>query len=68
MSPISVWEVATLVRKGRIGLSLELRAWVTRGLSAPGVHVSEFTPEIAIDSADLPVEACVAWREPAFRA
>ena len=54
VSPISVWEIGTLVAKGRLGLSMELRAWVERGLSAPGVRLAPFTPAIAMDSTQLP--------------
>jgi PIN domain nuclease of toxin-antitoxin system len=54
VSAISVWEVATLESKGRISLSLDCRAWVEAALRAPGVHLAEFSPSIALDSAGLP--------------
>jgi PIN domain nuclease of toxin-antitoxin system len=53
LSPISVWEVGMLERKGRVSLSLDVRAWVTRTL-ATHLRVAPLTPEIALDAALLP--------------
>jgi PIN domain nuclease of toxin-antitoxin system len=53
LSPISVWEVGMLERKGRVSLSLDVRAWVTRTL-ATQLRVAPLTPEIALDAALLP--------------
>jgi PIN domain nuclease of toxin-antitoxin system len=54
VSVISVWEVAMLESKGRIGLSVEIGEWVRRGLRAPGLRLADLTPEIAIQSTRLP--------------
>ena len=54
VSIISVWEIAMLEAKGRIGLSVELEEWVRRGLEAPGLRLADLTPEIAIESTRLP--------------
>jgi PIN domain nuclease of toxin-antitoxin system len=54
ISPISVWEVATLESKKRVTLSMDCRSWVEAGLRAPGVRLAEFSPAVAIDSAHLP--------------
>ncbi len=53
VSPISVWEVATLVRKGRLGLSQDIRPWVGRAL-AEGIRFAQFTADVALDSGLLP--------------
>lgn len=54
VSAISVWEVAMLQAKGRIRFTLDVREWIRRALGAPGVHLSAFTPEVAVDSTQLP--------------
>jgi PIN domain nuclease of toxin-antitoxin system len=54
VSAISVWEVGMLEAKGRIRFSIEAGEWVRRALSAPGVHFSPLTPEVALDSTRLP--------------
>ena len=53
VSVISVWEVALLEAKGRIGLTLPLSEWVTRAL-APPLRLAPLTPEIAVESGRLP--------------
>jgi PIN domain nuclease of toxin-antitoxin system len=54
VSAISVWEVGMLEAKGRIRFSIEVGEWVRRALTAPGVHFSPLTPEVALDSTRLP--------------
>lgn len=54
VSAISVWEVAVLSNKRRISLTQPIDAWVSAGLSAPGMRLVPLTPEIAIDSTRLP--------------
>jgi PIN domain nuclease of toxin-antitoxin system len=53
ISPISVWELAMLMRKGRLVLSLDLRSWVRRTLDSD-LRLAPLTPEIAIDGGSLP--------------
>jgi PIN domain nuclease of toxin-antitoxin system len=53
VSPISVWEVARLVRKGRVGLTQDVRAWVGRAFTE-GIRFAQLTPDIALDSGLLP--------------
>ncbi len=53
VSPLSGWEVGMLVVKRRLALSLDVRAWVTRALEAPGVRTADLTPHIAVDAALL---------------
>jgi len=43
-----------LVRLGRLSLHTSVDRWTTEALSKPGIHLLPFTPQIAIDSVDLP--------------
>jgi PIN domain nuclease of toxin-antitoxin system len=54
LSIISVWEVALLESKSRIRLSLPCGEWVQQALAIPGLIVAPLTPEIAIESCNLP--------------
>ena len=56
ISVISIWELAMLESKGRIALPMNVRTWVDRALSKPGISVAPLTPEIAIESVHLPGE------------
>ena len=47
VSPISCWEVATLVRRGRIGLDRVVTTWVEQALGQEAVEVLPLTPRIA---------------------
>jgi PIN domain nuclease of toxin-antitoxin system len=53
VSPITAWEIATLVRKGRMALSLEPDAWFDAMLNA-GVRLAVMPPRTLIASAFLP--------------
>lgn len=53
VSPISAWEIATLVRKSRIALSMSQEAWFDAML-ASGVTLAEMPPRTLIASAFLP--------------
>ena len=54
VSPISAWEIATLVAKDRLQLTLTPEAWFDALLSLPGVRLAPMTPKILISSASLP--------------
>lgn len=54
LSIISVWEVALLESRGRIGLSAPCEEWVEQALATPGLSLAPLTPEIAIESTRLP--------------
>jgi PIN domain nuclease of toxin-antitoxin system len=56
VSAISPWEVALLVSKGRLNLSMEAMIWVRHALSKPGVNLIPLEPEIAVASTRLPFE------------
>ncbi len=51
---ICTWEVAMLAAKERIVLEGNALDWMNHALSAPGVSLCPFTPEIAYESANLP--------------
>lgn len=54
VSVISCWEIGKLVEKGRLKLSMGLGDWVTAALALPGVVTLPLTPEIAVESVQLP--------------
>ena len=56
VSAISLWEIAKLVERKRLILPCSIREWFEQALSYPGVRILELTPEIAIESTQLPGE------------
>jgi PIN domain nuclease of toxin-antitoxin system len=46
VSPISFWEIATLVRKGRLDLKMLVADYLER-IETSGVHLLALTPDIA---------------------
>ena len=54
ISPISAWEVATLVAKGRIVLTMSVRTWFCRLIGLEGALLAEMPPEVLVDSVSLP--------------
>lgn len=54
ISPITAWEIGTLVRKGRIALSMAPDAWFDAALALPGVRLAPMLPRTLIASAFLP--------------
>ena len=54
VSTISVWEVAKLVEKERLSLSVAVENWIEVALEYPGVQLVPLSPEIAIASTQLP--------------
>lgn len=54
VSVISVWEIALLASKGRIGLGMPVHEWVVSALNRPGLMLVELEQEIAIESCNLP--------------
>ncbi len=54
VSVISVWEIALLAAKGRIGLGMPVHEWVEAALNRPGFMLVGLEPEIAIESCALP--------------
>ena len=54
VSPISAWEIANLVRKNRIALSLPVKTWFRQTVKKMDAAVPQLTIEILADSCDLP--------------
>jgi PIN domain nuclease of toxin-antitoxin system len=50
VSAISCWEVAKLVEKQRLLLTIPVKEWITQALAEPGVVLLPLTPEIAVAS------------------
>ncbi|PZV09909.1 MAG: PIN domain nuclease [Leptolyngbya sp.] len=51
---ISCWELAMLVSKGRVGLSMDVQVWIETSLQRPNVTLLTLTPQIAVLSTQLP--------------
>ncbi len=56
VSAISGWEVAKLVEYGRLELPCSVSEWLEPALSYPGIQLLELTPEMAVESTQLPGE------------
>ena len=56
ISPISAWEIGTLVRRGRLHLDQPAAQWVAQVFERPDVQIAQLTPTIAIRSCLLPGE------------
>lgn len=54
VSVYSIWETAMLVRAGRLVLQSSMQLWTQQVLALPGYSLLPFTPEIAIESVNLP--------------
>ena len=54
ISSISAWEVALLVKKKRLELSLEVSDWVTKSENLPFVQFITVSNSIAVKSVNLP--------------
>jgi PIN domain nuclease of toxin-antitoxin system len=56
VSPISGWEVALLVKRGRLAIGRDAAVWMDMALRAPGVRPAVLDMQIAVGSVDLPGE------------
>ena len=54
LSAISVWELAKLVEKNRLRLSVGINVWVGQAFEMPQFRLLDLLPEIAIESTRLP--------------
>ncbi len=54
ISAISCWEVAKLVEYGRLTLPYPVLEWIELALSYPGVKLLPLTPQIVVESTQLP--------------
>ena len=56
ISSISAWEIAMLVQKGRLLLSMEVERWLDEVAAIEGVRFHPVDNEVAVKSAILPGE------------
>ncbi len=54
LSPITAWEIGSLVAKNRIALPTSPEMWFTRLLKAPTVKLADLSPSVLIASSFLP--------------
>jgi len=54
VSPISVWEIANLVRKNRIVLAMPVAKWFRQTMNIMAAAMSELTVDILANSCELP--------------
>ena len=54
VSPITAWEIANLVRKRRMALTMPVGAWITQALGAIGAQQPELTLAVLVASCELP--------------
>lgn len=54
VSAISCWEVAMLVQRGRIGLSMDVEHWVSLLQSVPQLSLLPLSPSVAVAATRLP--------------
>ncbi len=54
VSSFSIWEIAILIRKRKIVLPVSLKDFVTDVRNQPQVRIIDVSPEIAIESCNLP--------------
>jgi PIN domain nuclease of toxin-antitoxin system len=54
VSAISSWEVAKLVELNKLVLPCPIKDWFLKALSLSGIRLLELTPDIAVESTQLP--------------
>ena len=54
VSIMSAWEIAKLVQKRRLAFSIACREWIERAVRADGVMMHPLTPDICVESTELP--------------
>jgi PIN domain nuclease of toxin-antitoxin system len=54
VSAISVWELAMLVKRGRLRLTTAVSSWLEASLRPPGVRIIPVGAALALDSVQLP--------------
>lgn len=54
IASISIWEFAMMVAKGRINVKIDPRLWLDNAIENTGLKIIELSPEIALESCNLP--------------
>jgi PIN domain nuclease of toxin-antitoxin system len=63
LSPISIWEMLTLVDRSRVRLASPAHEWVTTALQRVPLHEAPVTHEVALETRNVPL----SHRDPADR-
>jgi PIN domain nuclease of toxin-antitoxin system len=54
IASISIWEFAMMMVKGRINVKIDPKLWLDNAIKNSGLKVIELSPEIALESCNLP--------------
>ena len=54
VSVMSAWEIAKLVQKRKLAFSITCREWIEGAVRADGVMIHPLTPDICVESTELP--------------
>ncbi len=54
IAAISLWEIAMLVKKGRLVLGIDIGRWIDKVITLPGIEIAPLNGRIAIESVSLP--------------
>ena len=54
IASISIWEFAMMVVKGRINVKIDPKLWLDNAIKNSGLKVIELSPEVALESCNLP--------------
>jgi PIN domain nuclease of toxin-antitoxin system len=54
VSPITAWEIANLVRKSRLALTMPVASWFRQTLGKMAAGTPELSPETLVNSCELP--------------
>lgn len=54
VASISIWEFAMMAAKRRIELNVSVSKWLSSAIYGAGIKVMELSPEIAVESCELP--------------
>ncbi len=54
IASISIWEFAMMAVKGRIRVTIDPKLWLQHAIIHSGIKVIELSPEIALESCNLP--------------
>jgi PIN domain nuclease of toxin-antitoxin system len=54
IASISIWEFAMMVVKGRINVKIDPKLWLDNAIKNSGLKVIKLSPEIALESCNLP--------------
>ncbi len=56
VSVFSAWEIAKLVQKKKLKFSIPCRQWLEKAVRTEGVTIHPLTPDVCVESTELPGE------------